>query len=84
MSETVRLLAVLAFETFGVNRLFLRCDARNHRSAAVPRRLGFSLEGTFRSDSRDPLGSLRDTQFFALIRDEYAQLRSAWAAENAR
>jgi len=78
VSETVRLLARVAFETLGANRLFLRCDALNDRSAAVARRLGFVQEGTFRHDSRDPSGSLRDTLFFAMLPDDYAKLRREW------
>lgn len=78
VSETVRLLARLAFETLGANRLFLRCDALNERSAAVARRLGFRLEGTFRNDSRDPSGTLRNTHFFALLPADYEVLRPGW------
>jgi RimJ/RimL family protein N-acetyltransferase len=84
VSETVRLLTRLAFETLGANRLFLRCDALNDRSAAVARRLGFVYEGTHRRDSRDPSGSLRDTQFFALLPEDYARLRDDWDTQNAR
>lgn len=78
VSETVRLLTQLAFETLGANRLILRCDARNERSAAVARRLGFLQEGTFRSDSRDPTGALRDVLSFSLIPDDYEKLRKDW------
>lgn len=84
VSETVRLLACLAFETLGANRLFLRCDALNERSAAVARRLGFIHEGTFRHDSRDPAGSLRDTHYFALLPDDYAKQRDEWWAGDPR
>lgn len=84
VSETVRLLARLAFETLGANRLFLRCDALNARSAAVARRLGFVHEGTFRHDSRDPSGSLRDTHFFALVAGDYAKLRGEWQSGASR
>ena len=72
VSETVRLLARLAFETFGANRLDLRCDARNERSAAVARRLGFVQEATLRSNARDHFGTLRDTLLFALTSGDYA------------
>lgn len=78
VSETVRLLTQLAFETLGANRLFLRCDAQNERSAAVARRLSFLQEGTLRSDSRDPMGALRDVLFFSLVRDDYEKLRADW------
>ena len=73
VTETVRLVARLAFETFGAHRLDLRCDVRNERSAAVARRLGFVHEATLRSDTRDHLGALRDTLVFALTSGDYAE-----------
>lgn len=68
MSEAIRLLCGLAFDTLGANRLHLRCDARNQRSAAVARRVGFIHEGTRRHDSRNhATGELRDTECFSLL-----------------
>ncbi|MGV3721711.1 MAG: GNAT family N-acetyltransferase [Actinomycetota bacterium] len=84
VTETVRLLVRFAFETLGANRLYLRCDARNVRSAAVPKRLGFIHEATHRNDSRDPSGSLRDTMIFALTPDDYARLRAVDPSSEAR
>jgi ribosomal-protein-serine acetyltransferase len=75
MTETVRLLCRLAFETLQANRVEIRCDSRNARSAAIPRRLGFVLEATLRNQSRDLSGELRDTLVFALIPADYARLR---------
>lgn len=74
-TEAVRLLTRLAFETPGANRVYLRCDARNLRSAAVARRCGFLHEGTLRNQSRDPSGCLCDTMIWALTPDDYARLR---------
>lgn len=78
VSETVRLLVRLAFEKLGANRVRLRCDSRNERSAAVARRLGFVHEGTLRCDARDPSGHLRDTMYFSLISSDYEALRGVW------
>jgi RimJ/RimL family protein N-acetyltransferase len=72
----VRLLVRFAFETLGANRVFLRCDARNVRSAAVAQRLGFVHEATHRNEARDHRGSLRDTMIFALTPDDYTRLRT--------
>jgi RimJ/RimL family protein N-acetyltransferase len=71
-TETTRVLIGLAFETLGAHRLFLRCDERNERSAAVARRLGFTPEGTRRLDSRSPSGELRNTLVFSMIPEEFA------------
>jgi RimJ/RimL family protein N-acetyltransferase len=66
MTEAVRLLTDYAFDHLGANRVTIRCDARNERSAAVARRLGFVHEATLRSDSRSTDGAIRDTLVFAL------------------
>lgn len=66
MTEAVSLARAFGFENLRANRLFIRCDARNERSAAVARRCGFLHEGTFRANARDPQGELRDTHYFGL------------------
>jgi RimJ/RimL family protein N-acetyltransferase len=75
ISEAVRLLVRLCFETLQANRVDLRCDARNERSAAVARRCGFVHEGTRRNDDRGPSGELRDTMIFAMTPEDYERLR---------
>lgn len=45
-TEATRILITLAFTALGASRVEIRCDAANERSGAVPRRLGFVLEGT--------------------------------------
>ncbi len=74
MIETVKLLARTCFETLGANRLEIRCDSLNFRSAAVPRRLGFIHEATLRNQSRTATGELRDTFIFALTPEDYARV----------
>jgi RimJ/RimL family protein N-acetyltransferase len=76
--EAVQLLARLVFEELSGVRLELRCDARNDRSRRVAERLGFSLEGRLRNETRDSHGQLRDTLVYALIPDDYAHLRVKW------
>ncbi|OYN89496.1 RimJ/RimL family protein N-acetyltransferase [Parenemella sanctibonifatiensis] len=52
----------------GFHRIEIRCDPDNHRSAAVPRALGFTLDARFPNDGRavaDP-SQLRDTFVFSL------------------
>ena len=74
MTETVRLLCRFAFETLQANRLEIRCDALNERSAAVPRRLGFVHEATLRNESRSLTGDLRDTFVFAMLPADYERV----------
>jgi RimJ/RimL family protein N-acetyltransferase len=67
MTEAVRLLTDCLFIRLEAQRVQIRCDARNRRSAAVPRRLGFVAEGCLRNYARATDGSLEDTLVFALI-----------------
>jgi len=78
-SEAVQVLCRFAFETLGANRVEIRCDAKNTRSAAVPERLGFVREAYLRNDGRDRGGELRDTLIFALTPDDYSKAKVRWA-----
>jgi RimJ/RimL family protein N-acetyltransferase len=46
VTEATRTLTNLALTRLGAARVEIRCDARNERSAAVARRLGYDLEDT--------------------------------------
>jgi RimJ/RimL family protein N-acetyltransferase len=50
-----------------MQRLEIRCDERNRRSAAVAERAGYDREGLFRRDALDPAGNLRNTIIYAKI-----------------
>ena len=69
ITEVVAGLTDFAFETLGAKRVEIRCDALNERSAAIPRRLGFTHEATLRQEDRNYFThELRDTMIFAKIR----------------
>ena len=70
MTESVKLLADYAFTSLGANSVFIRCDARNARSAAIPRRLGFPQEAHLRSDAIAFDGAIRDTLIFNLTPED--------------
>lgn len=70
ITEAVKLLTDYAFATYGAKRVFIQCDARNERSAAVPRRLGFRHEATLRNTAIAHDGVLRSTLMFALTPDD--------------
>ncbi len=67
VAETVKLLTDFAFNSLNAQRVMIRCDARNTRSAAVAERLGFVREAHLRNDMRDANGELRDTLVFSLV-----------------
>ncbi|MDE3231525.1 MAG: GNAT family N-acetyltransferase [Chloroflexota bacterium] len=70
MTEATRLITDFAFDHLDANRVMIRCDSENARSAAVPRRLGFTQEGLVRRDYARPDGRIADTLMFAMIRDD--------------
>lgn len=75
MLEAVQAQVQMAFETLQAERLVIRCDALNTRSAAVARRAGFMLEGRLRHDHRNNYGELADMLLFSLLREDYAAVR---------
>lgn len=77
VTETVQLLACLAFDELDANRVELRIDTRNVRSLRVAERLGFVLEGTLRRKLPAPDGTPADMHVLALLPEEYRAL--PWA-----
>jgi RimJ/RimL family protein N-acetyltransferase len=67
-TEAVRAIAGFAFGTLRAERVEIRCDSRNARSAAVALRAGFAHEATLHHDSRGTDGALRDTQIYVRLR----------------
>lgn len=67
ITEAVNGITDFAFTYLKANRVEIRCDAKNARSAAVARRCGFLLEGVLRNDSLGVDGSLRDMLIFSKI-----------------
>lgn len=66
MTEAVAAITDFAFSQLGANRVEIRCDSANGRSAAIPRRLQFSQEATLYNDERHHLTQqLRHTYVFA-------------------
>jgi RimJ/RimL family protein N-acetyltransferase len=70
MTEATRLVTDFAFDHLNAQRVMIQCDIANARSAAVPRRLGFTQEGIKRRDYALPDGRISDTLVFSMIRDD--------------
>lgn len=68
ITEAVNGITQFAFDQLSAERIEIRCDSRNERSAAVARRAGYIQEGHFRHDSWALDGTSRDTLIFAKIR----------------
>jgi ribosomal-protein-serine acetyltransferase len=67
VTEAVTAITQYAFRQLKAARVEIRCDVENHRSAAIPRKLGYQLEAVLKknalSESGD--GNHRDTMVFA-------------------
>ena len=66
ITEAVRLLTDYAFNTLAANRDAIGCDELNVRSAAVPQRLGYALEGRLRNLADATGNRLRTTLIYSL------------------
>ena len=74
MSEAVAGITTFAFTVLGAERIEIRCDSLNERSAAVARRAHYTLEATLRHDDLSADGStLRNALIFSMLRTEYLQ-----------
>lgn len=78
-TEATAALTRAAFEVNGVERMEIRCDPANERSAAIPRKLGYALDATLRGNVRGVDGGRRDTLVWSLLRGEYPASPSASA-----
>ncbi len=75
MTEAVRLVTDYLFNGLAATRVEIRCDERNHASAAIARRLGYVQEGRLRNHLPASDGTLRTTLVFSLIPED--RLKSA-------
>lgn len=67
-TEAAGALTEAAFALPGVREVQIRCDPRNTRSAAVPRRLGFHHLVTLPAETVTPTGAPRDTMVWRRAR----------------
>jgi RimJ/RimL family protein N-acetyltransferase len=79
-TESTAALPRVAFEVNGVERMEIRCDPRNERSAAIPRKLGYTLDATLRARTRGVDGEMKDAMVWSLLRGEYPSSPSSAAA----
>jgi RimJ/RimL family protein N-acetyltransferase len=67
ITEAVQGITNFAINMLKANRIEIRCDTRNIRSARVAERLGYTLEGVLRNNTCDVDGSLRSTKVFSKV-----------------
>jgi RimJ/RimL family protein N-acetyltransferase len=78
VTESTAALVKVAFEIVHVHRLEIHCDPGNHASAAIPRKLGFTHEGTLRAKTPF-LDRWSDSMVWGLLADEYVTSPSCQA-----
>lgn len=81
VTEGVGALALFAFKVLKAQRVEIRCDAANEKSAAVARRLGFHLEA--RLEQNEPKrvgGGARDTLIFRRLNADGLPQGASWQA----
>jgi ribosomal-protein-serine acetyltransferase len=66
ITRACRVLIDYAFNELELNRIEIRCSAKNSRSAAVPERLGFTKEAVLRQSERLKDG-LHDFSVYSLL-----------------
>ena len=71
VTESTAALTKVAFEVDGVRRVEIHCDPENIRSAAIPKKLGFTHEATLRQRLVDGGEEPRDTMIWTLFADDY-------------
>lgn len=69
-SETAKLVLDYAFNTMGINKVFLRVLADNERAARSYEKAGFQREGFFKQDVMIN-GEYRDVIFMGVFADQY-------------
>ena len=61
----------VGFELAGLDRIDIQVEPKNERSLAIPRKLGFTEEGTLRRRLEPhEAGPLRDSTMFSMLREE--------------
>lgn len=70
VTESTAALVKVAFEIIRIHRLEIHCDPGNLASASIPRKLGFTLEGTLRAKTRF-LDRWSDSMVWSLLDVEY-------------
>jgi len=72
VTDASRALIHHAFTEWKLNRVEIRCATRNLRSAAIPKRLGFTLEGTLR-EAQLLSDGYHDLHVFGMLAKEWGR-----------
>ncbi len=76
VTESTAALVRVAFDVLHMHRLEIHCDPGNHASAAIPRKLGFTHEGTLRKKTPF-LHGWSDSMIWGMLENEFPESPSA-------
>lgn len=65
-----------AFKHLDLNRIVIKMDAQNTKSKAIPKRVGFTYEGTLRQD-RYKKDHFRNTDLYSLLKKEWIESKTS-------
>ncbi len=72
-TAAARALTAHALVELGLNRMEIQCAAGNTKSSAIPKRLGFTCEGTLR-EAQLLDGRYLDLEVYSMLRREYRRV----------
>lgn len=75
-TEAKYLMLTHAFETWRLRRVEFKTSTRNEKSRTALLRIGAVQEGIFRHHMTHADGSLRDTVYYSIIRDEWPAVKA--------
>jgi [ribosomal protein S5]-alanine N-acetyltransferase len=82
MKEAIRSLIIFGYEKLKVNKLFIRVLSSNAQSSSLAETCGFTKEGLLRNDFVKKNGSLSDSIYYGLTRDDYQVLKQSMQISN--
>ncbi len=68
--EATRLITEYGFDVLGLNKVYLRVIANNHRAVATYKRVGYSIDGTLRKEVYDN-GKYEDVVIMSMLKSEF-------------
>lgn len=71
VTKSCKLLIEYGFNDLGLHRIEISCATGNTKSKAIPERLGFTLEGTFRESELIRGGKLVNNDYYALLKQDW-------------
>ena len=70
VTKCVERMCRFAFDELNMNRIQIRCAVKNEKSKAIPRRLGFTFEGTEREGELSSGGVFRDIECYSRLKGD--------------